>query len=92
MSNKLVPNSFMKFELTEDQMHRASMLSDDQCSLLHNIRTDLAEQTLNMLYDPEHSEKSRIEESFLKGQISMITLLLDMSQQAYYQASNQGEQ
>ena len=80
--SKIVATSFTSYALTEDEFLRASMLSSSQQQVIQNELANAAEQILNLEYDPSAPLKFVQDDSFLKGQLSVLRMLLIRSEEA----------
>lgn len=74
--------SFFRFNLSPMDEMSGSILSSVQVAVMQNLRADIAEQKLNLLFTPNDVLSYTQQESFLKGQLDMIQYLLDRSQES----------
>lgn len=70
------PNTFTSYELTTRETLSGSILTGEQKQVLQNQLSEIAEQRLNTDYDPEKPLAFVQQEAFLKGQISILRVML----------------
>jgi len=78
----LIPNQFSTYKLTEEEVLEGSKLTITQKQVMQNHLASIASEKLSAAYDPSDSLKSIQEESYHRGQIDLITYLLDQSDAA----------
>lgn len=83
---KTISSTFTRYELTPTEQSSGRILNDSQLGVIHNLRTDIAEQKLNLAMDPEKVSSFIQEEAFLKGQLDILTHLIDDSGTAINEA------
>ena len=71
--------TFSNWELTEEEQLNGQILTISQSQVLQNELANVADQKLNLTFDPLNPVKFAQEEAFLSGQMSVLRLLLDRS-------------
>lgn len=86
--------SFSRFILTEPEEISGSTLTSTNIAMLHNYRTDAAEQKLALKLDPSKIQEFVQNEAYLAGKIEFITTLLeaDKAAQQYHVIQTQQNQ
>jgi hypothetical protein len=85
---KLLSNSFSSYELSKRELLAGSILTGDQISVLQNELSQIAESRLNLDFTPDNPLKFAQDEAFLKGQMSIIRVMLLRSQESEQQLRN----
>jgi len=85
---RTIPSTFSRYSLTTEETLSGTILNDMQLGVLHNMRTDAAEQKINLVFTPNDVLSYTQQEAFLKGQIDLITALIDASAAAQKVALN----
>ena len=92
----LIPSTFSKYFLTEEETLSASILTDIQVMNIKNKICDLAQSKLNLQPDPVSYNTFIAAEAELAGQLEALQWLLDESEAAtqavYLAASNSQSQ
>lgn len=83
---KLSVGTFTHYDLTPKEILAGSILTLDQKAVLQNELAMIAENRINIDYDPQNPLKFAQDESFLKGQMSIIRVMLLRSQEAEIQS------
>ena len=78
----LIANSFTSYQLTHQEELAGGILALAQQQLAQNEMSQTAQQILNLRYQPDKPLEFVQEESFLKGQLSIYTLLLQRSDES----------
>jgi hypothetical protein len=73
---KQIPNSFTSYEFSDREILEGSVLSALQIAVLQNELANIATNKLNLDYDPRNPLKFAQDEAFLKGQMSIINVML----------------
>ena len=76
---KTISSTFTKYELTASEQQSGQILNDAQLGVLHNLRTDIAEQKLNLEFVPDKPGEFIQQEAFLAGQLKVLGYLIDNS-------------
>ena len=76
---KITSSTFSKYTLTDVEALTGRILNDMQLGVLHNMRTDIAEQKINLKFTPNDVGTFAQDEAFLKGQLDLLTHLIDSS-------------
>jgi hypothetical protein len=82
------PGTFTRYSLTEQEIISGSVLSAMQKMMIQNECADIADQILGLQFDPRNSVKFAQDEAFLKGQLSVLRVLLIRSQETESKLSN----
>jgi hypothetical protein len=69
-------NSFTSYDLTDSEVLQGSILNDLQIQVIQNEMSQVAEQILQLSYDPLNPQKFVQDDSFLKGQLSVLRIML----------------
>jgi len=80
--SKIIPTSFTSYELSEEEFLRSSILNFEQKRVIQNEISAVAEQILNLEYEPSAPLKFVQDDSFLKGQLSVLRMLLIRSEES----------
>ena len=76
---KIIPNTFKRYEISAAEQRSGSIFNDSQLAVLHNLRTDYAEQKLNLVFTPEKVLDFAQQEAILAGCIQLLGYLIDTS-------------
>ena len=76
---KLIESTFSRFSLTPEEENAGMILSTAQIGLISNMRADIAEQKLNLVFTPNDVLSYTQQEAFLKGQLDLLTHFIDRS-------------
>lgn len=79
---KIAIGVFTSFELTSQELVAGSILTTDQKNILQNDLSQIAENKLNLDFDPLNPTKFAQDEAFLKGQMSIIRVMLQRSDES----------
>lgn len=71
---------FETYDMPEQEALSASILNQSNLQYLHNLRTAIAHQKLHLKFDVANPQAFIQEEAYLKGQLDMITTLIDASE------------
>jgi len=91
---KLGTGTFTHYDLTRREILAGSVLTHDQKAVLQNELAQIAEQKCNLDYDPLNPIAFAQSEALLKGQMSIIRVMLLRSDESEiqlrtYQETNQ---
>ena len=78
----LAPTSFTSYTLTEQELLEGAILNVAQKQVIHTERALIAEQILTLAYDPAKPLEFVQQDSYLKGQLSIYSTLLERSEEA----------
>lgn len=78
----MIVNSFTTYELTEEEELHGTILTTAQEQVLQNKRAMIAEEKLALEFDPERPKDFIQQDAYKKGQLDLITYLLDASEAA----------
>lgn len=79
---RALPNSFTKYQLTEEEQLSGQVLTTSNYHVVQNLIADAAESRLALTYDPSNPLTFVQREAELQGQIGVLKLLLELSVQA----------
>lgn len=82
-------NIFTTFALTDRETLQGQILSLPQKMFIQNERARLAEEKLVLEFDPEHPLLFQQAESYKRGQLEILTYLLELSDAAETLYANQ---
>ena len=74
----LIPHTFNRYELTEEESKSGHILTESNKAVIQNLIADAAQSKLNLVLDTKDLNGYMQQEAFLKGQIEILTYLLDM--------------
>lgn len=81
-TTNLSTTEFTSFNLSERDTIESKTFTDIQRMGLINERSNIARQLLVLDYDPTNPHDFGIQQSYLRGQLSVITYLLDADEVA----------
>ena len=79
--SQLIPNSFSSYTLSSYEEEAGSVITLEQKQVIQNKLSSIAEQKLNLVFDPANISDYPIQLSYLQGQLDGIRWLLDTSVQ-----------
>ena len=80
--SKIIPNTFITYELTEEEAIQGAILTVSQKQNIQNHRANIAEEKLSLDYDVNNPQAFLQKEAHLKGQLDVLNWLLDSSEAA----------
>lgn len=86
---RILPNSFTSYVLTEDQIKSGTQLTPENVYVIQNHISALAEEKLNLIFDPLNPMSFALRNAELQGQIDILKMLVDASVSSLSQPSNQ---
>ena len=86
---RILPNSFTAYVLTEDQIKSGTQLTPENVYVIQNHISALAEEKLNLIFDPLNPMSFALRNAELQGQIDILKMLVDASVSSLSQPSNQ---
>ncbi len=90
MSHKTI-TPFESFILSEEESKSAMSLSQLQMQNMHNLRTEYLLQKVGLSIDTKDMTSHIQTEAYLRGQIDVLTYLLEMSQVVQTTQNDQNE-
>lgn len=75
---QLIPHTFNRYELTDEETRAGHILTESNKAIIQNLIADAANSKLNLVLDTKDLNSYMQQEAFLKGQIEILTYLLDM--------------
>lgn len=82
------PNTFTTYKLTPAELTSGSILTIFQLAVIQNQISELAEQKLNVVYDPANHSDYGIQLAFKSGQMAALQYLVDVSEEVSKQLAN----
>lgn len=76
---KIIQSIFTRFELTAQEQITGRIFNDTQLGIMQTLRADAVEQRVNLDFTPNDVLGFTQQEAFLKGQIALLTNLIDGS-------------
>jgi len=83
-----VPNTFKLYALSSKETLLGSVLTELQTQVLHNLRTVVAEEKLYLEYDIANPTEFIQQEAYKRGQLDLISHILDLSKAAQEELNN----
>lgn len=78
--SQIIPSSFTRYNLTEGEYQQAVQLTTLQKQHLQNLLADVAEEKINLTFDPTNPLSFAQQEADLTGKISILRHILDLSE------------
>ena len=79
---KLVPNEFSSYELSDQEILQASILTELQKKLIQSDMAQIAQTILNLTFDPRNPDNFLQDDAHQKGQLAAYRVLLMRSQES----------
>lgn len=76
---KPISNTFQSYDLAEDEARNGAILTSLNIAVLQNLRTNIAEEKLNLIFTPNDVLSYTQQEAFLKGQLDILSFLINSS-------------
>lgn len=76
---ELVPHSFNKFELSAEEYKAGCVLTLSNQAVIQNLISDVAEEKLRLVLDPQNLTEYAQQEAYLRGQLDILNHLLSLS-------------
>lgn len=76
---ELVPHSFNKFELSAEEYKAGCALTLSNQAVIQNLISDVAEEKLRIVLDPQNLTEYAQQEAYLRGQLDILNHLLSLS-------------
>jgi len=86
--SKIIAGTFTYYQLTDREVLAGSILTSDQKAVIQNELAQAADNKLNLDFDPLNPTKFAQDEAFLKGQMSILRVLLLRSDESEHQLLN----
>lgn len=80
-TDKIV-NTFITYNLTEEEALRGAVFSYEQKRNLHNQRALVAEEKLRLSFDPSNPQDFMQQEAYKRGQLELLDYLIESSDAA----------
>lgn len=77
--SRIVPNSFTSYMLTEDQITAGIQLTPENVYVIQNHISAIAEEKLNLIFDPVSPMSFALRNAELQGQIDILKMLVESS-------------
>jgi len=84
---QIVLHSFNRYELSEEEQRAGAALTLTNQAVVQNLIAGAAEQKLHLNLDPQDMNGYVQQEAYLRGQIDVLTFLLDQSKSYQTQIS-----
>jgi len=78
----IIPNTFTSYELTDTEALQGAIFTITQIQALQNQLSAIAEEKLNMEFDPEAAQLFMQNEAYKRGQMELLQFLIDNSKAA----------
>lgn len=91
MATKLL-TPFESYAMTEEEIKSGSILSTPQIQNFHNLRTTYMLEKLSLEIDTANPSVFIQREAYLRGQIDVITYMIEVSQAVQYPQHPQEEE
>jgi hypothetical protein len=79
---KAIPNSFTTYKLSEDEQRQGFNLTSLTTAILQNLRSQIAEEKLNLVFTPNDVLTFTQQEAHLKGQLDVLNYLLASAEES----------
>jgi hypothetical protein len=79
LSKPIKVSTFTSYLLSNEDQLQGQIFSVLQEAVLQNMLVDLAEEKLNLKYDPEHPLIFLQREAELQGQIGLVSFIIELS-------------
>ena len=76
---RVIPNIFTSYVLTPDELKSGQSLSLVQIRVMQNLMSEAAQERVNLIYDPLNPLLFVQRDAELKGQIGILTYLINYS-------------
>lgn len=77
----IIPSTFTRYSLTQEEIIRGQTLTTDNLNLLQNYMCDAAEEKLSLKFDPLNPIVFAQREAELQGQIGILKMLIELAVQ-----------
>ena len=77
-----IPNTFSTYSLTPQEQRAGMMLTPMNIAVIQNLRSSIAEEKLNLVFTPNDVLSYTQHESYLKGQMDILSHLLNCNEEA----------
>lgn len=75
----LIPSSFCRYNLSEEEQRAGSYISETQKQVIQNLICDIAEEKLALKFDASNPQSFIQREAELQGQIGILRYILATS-------------
>ncbi len=72
-------NSFSSFHLTEKEMESASQLTELTIKMIQNLKSQIAEELINLDFTPNDVLSYTQQDAYKKGQLAAFSYLLQLA-------------
>ncbi len=76
---KQLDNEFTRYDLSLDEIQKASVLSEETRAVMQNLLSESATQKLDLVFDPNNPMIFTQEEAYIKGKIDILRYLLSLA-------------
>jgi len=84
--SRIVPNSFTSYMLTEEQIAAGIKLTPENIFVIQNQISELAEEKLNLIFEPDSPMSFALRNAELQGQIDILKMLVESSNSSLSQS------
>jgi hypothetical protein len=77
---QIIPHSFNRYELSEDEQRAGQALSLSNQAVIQNLIASISEEKLHLVLDANNITAYAQQEAYLRGQLDILRHLLDLSQ------------
>lgn len=78
----LIPNSFSTYNLTDEEVLQGTVLTSLQLQVLQNLQAICAEEKLRIEFDVNNPASFAQQESYKRGQLDLLSYLINGSEAA----------
>ena len=78
---RVIPNIFTSYVLTPEELKSGQSLTFEQIQVMQNLLSDAAQERVNLIYEPLNPLLFVQRDAELKGQIGILTFLIECSKQ-----------
>ena len=76
---QIIPHSFNRYELNEDEQRAGQALSLSNQAVIQNLIATIAEEKLHLVLDANNITAFAQQEAYLRGQLDILRHILDLS-------------
>ena len=77
---QIIPHSFNRYELNEDEQRAGQALSLSNQAVIQNLIATISEEKLHLVLDATNITAYAQQEAYLRGQLDILRHILDLSQ------------
>jgi len=76
-------STFTRYNLSVQEILQGTVLSPQQIQVIQNECADIADQLINLTFDPINPTQVALDQAYLKGQLAAFQLLPIRSEEAF---------